>query len=109
VIKHFSNSSLYLLEESIEFNKSFARFIKACFNIDISELIPFVQYSSKFFSMELDNCLPHHWTDECALEVNPSVIFRRLMKTCWLSRSIMSKCLDLLWMNFIKISNNNNS
>jgi len=69
VITHFSNSSLYLLEESIQFNKTFSGFINACFNIGIDELIPFVQYASRFFSMELDNCLPHHWSDECALEV----------------------------------------
>lgn len=70
VVKYFSKSSLYLLDDTIEFNSVYSKFLMACFHIDIEEIIPFVQYSSTFFSLQMDNSLPPASKNEDAYEVN---------------------------------------
>ena len=74
VVKYFSGSSLYLLDDSIEFNNTFGKFVKACFKIEREELIPFIQYGSKFFDLTMDNSLPPACKDPEAFEVS-SLLF----------------------------------
>lgn len=69
VVKYFSKSSLYLLDDSIEFNSVYSKFIMACFQIEIEEIIPFVQYCSKFFSLQMDNSLPTACKNDDAYDV----------------------------------------
>jgi hypothetical protein len=57
VVKYFSRGSIYLLDNEINFNNVYKRFVDVCFGIDIEELIPYVQYCSKFFGMKMDHSI----------------------------------------------------
>jgi len=69
IIKLFCYSSQYLNDSEAELNKVFAPFVKACHNASISELLPFVQYSSRFFKMELDLKVPESCKDVDSFKV----------------------------------------
>lgn len=92
VVKYFSKSSLYLLDDSIEFNSVFSKFLKACFNIEIEEIIPFVQYSSQFFDLQMDNSLPSACKNDDAYDVIYLFIlllYRKPTKIYWLIKHTM--------------------
>lgn len=69
VVEYFSNSSIYLLDQDISFNKVYRRFVHICFGIKIEEMIPYVQYCSPFFAMPMDHSMIEALKNEQVYEV----------------------------------------
>ena len=58
VINEFGTSSLYILDEDCTYNIFFNNFLSNSLKIQLSELLPFAQYASKFFDMPMCFALP---------------------------------------------------
>ena len=57
VVEHFPNKSTYLLDTEIPLNNLYKWFVQKHFAIEISELIPYVQYTSPFFALPMDHSM----------------------------------------------------
>lgn len=58
VSQTLAHSSGYLLDDTRPLNAVFARFLAASFEIQLSELLPFVQHAAGFFGIPAVYCLP---------------------------------------------------
>lgn len=54
VIENFHLSSLYLLDQNIKVNQVFRLFLHQKVGVSIEEILPFVQYSSRFFGLPIE-------------------------------------------------------
>jgi cyclin E len=58
IVQEFPVSSQYLLDTSFAYNNLFGHFVQECFGIELSDLLPTIQYVSSFFNIEFDISLP---------------------------------------------------
>lgn len=58
IIENFPNSSTYLLETTYAFNDLFSDFMKTHFGCELEHLLPYIQYASTYFALELSFELP---------------------------------------------------
>lgn len=54
----FPNSSKFLLDPENEINLIFGKFLGACFEVELEELLPFVQYVAQFCEMTFSYEIP---------------------------------------------------
>lgn len=67
----FQSKSQYLMDHSSDFNTVFSNFLRSKVNsINLPELLPFVQYASKFFSLSVELSLPKACKEDSAVNVN---------------------------------------
>ena len=69
VVNEFSHSSLYLLNEYCPFNEVFSEFLQVKIRIELPEMLPFVQYVSKFCGLTMEYTLPKACQNEEADDV----------------------------------------
>ena len=58
ITKEMPQSSLYLLNESSDFNALFGDFVSYCFEYSLPDLLPAVQYAATFFGLPMNYQMP---------------------------------------------------
>lgn len=58
IVEEMPYSSIFLYEDRQGFHKIFSSFVKPLLNMDLTELLPVIQYSAKYFELPLDFDLP---------------------------------------------------
>lgn len=95
IIENFPNSSTYLLETTYAFNDLFSDFMKTHFGCELEHLLPYIQYASTYFALELSFELPSavNAEDNATLEVFFWFfkIKRVILKIFWLIRQSIRK------------------
>ena len=58
IIEDFPFTSNYLINNKINFNYAFAKFLTYCFGFELFELLPTIQFVATFFGLPILNNLP---------------------------------------------------
>ena len=58
IVENFPSSSTYLLDPTYAFNNLFSDFMKTLFGCELEPLLPYIQYASTYFALELSFELP---------------------------------------------------
>jgi cyclin E len=58
IVAEFPCSSQYLLDEAFAYNNLFGLYLQECFGVELSNLLPTIQYVATFFAADLDISLP---------------------------------------------------
>lgn len=58
VVESFHKTSYYILDEDCNYNHVYTKFLSASLKIQLSELLPYSQYASRFFVLSMDFSVP---------------------------------------------------
>jgi len=84
VATQFKESSLFLLDETSQFNQIFSNYLVLHLGVTLAELLPFVQYVSSFFLLPMDYTLHKECKKNNTFDVSIFLtFFSNLMKLCW--------------------------
>lgn len=53
-MEDFCHSSLYLIDQTLAINAVFKNFLQQKIGVSLEEILPFVQYSSRFFGLKVE-------------------------------------------------------